>query len=47
MKPKFQVSPIHEGFTDWLKSFTRKVMKKIIKLMKSAVSANKDLRKLI
>jgi len=47
VKPKFQVSPIHEGFTDWLKSFTRKVLKNIIKPMKSVVSANKDLRKLI
>ncbi len=45
--PKFQVSPIKEGFTDWLKSFTRKVLKKIIRPMKSVVSANKDLRKLI
>jgi len=47
VKPKFQVSPINEGFTEWLKSFTRKVMKKIIKPMKSVVSANKDLRKLV
>ena len=47
VKPKFQISPINEGFTDWLKSFTRKVLKNIIKPMKSVVSANKDLRKLI
>ena len=47
VKPKFQVSPIHEGFKEWIKSFTRKVLKKIIKPMKSIVSANKDLRKLI
>ena len=48
--PSFQVKPveIREGsFTDWIKKYTRKVLRKIIPYMKSVVKANNDLRKMI
>lgn len=47
--PKFQVSPVEisEGFTDWIKKYTRKVLKKISPYLKLVVSGNRDLRKLI
>jgi len=48
--PSIQVSPIEirEGsFTDWLKRFSRKVIRKIIPYMKSVIQGNRELRKLI
>ena len=50
ISPSFQVKPveIREGsFTDWIKKYTRKVLRKIIPYMKSVVKANNDLRKMI
>ncbi len=47
--PSFQVKPVEisEGFTDWIKKYTRKVLKKIIPRLKLVVVGNKELRKLI
>jgi len=48
--PSFQVKPveIREGsFRDWIKKYTRKVVRKIIPYMKSVVKANNDLRKMV
>ena len=48
--PSFQVKPveIREGsFRDWIKKYTRKVLKKIIPRLKLVVVGNKELRKLI
>ena len=47
--PSFQVKPVEisEGFTDWIKKYTRKVLKKIIPRLKLVVNGNKELRKLI
>jgi len=48
--PSFQVKPveIREGsFTDWIKKYTRKVVRKIIPYMKVIVKTNSDLRKMI
>ena len=47
--PSFQVKPVEisEGFTDWIKKYTRKVLKKIIPRLKLVVGGNKELRKLI
>ena len=45
--PSFQVSPVTEGFTDWIKKYTRKVLKKIIPRLKLVVVGNKELKKLI
>ena len=48
--PSFQVKPveIREGsFRDWIKKYTRKVLKKIIPRLKLVVGGNKELKKLI
>ena len=48
--PSFQVKPveIREGsFRDWIKKYTRKVVRKIIPYMKVIVKTNSDLRKMI
>ena len=48
--PSFQVKPveIREGsFRDWIKKYTRKVVRKIIPYMKVIVKTNNDLRKMI
>ncbi len=48
--PSIQVSPIEIreiSFKDWIKKYTRKVIKKIFPYMKSVVKANNDLRKMI
>ena len=48
--PSIQVSPIEIreiSFKDWIKKYTRKVIKKISPYMKSVVKANNDLRKMI
>jgi len=50
ISPSFQVKPveIREGsFRDWIKKYTRKVIKKISPYMKSVMKANNDLRKMI
>ena len=49
VSPSFQVKPVEisEGFTDWIKKYTRKVLKKIIPRLKLVVVGNKELRKLI
>jgi hypothetical protein len=49
ISPSFQVKPVEisEGFTDWIKKYTRKVLKKIIPRLKLVVVGNKELRKLI
>ena len=50
VSPSFQVSPIEIreiSFKDWIKKYTRKVIKKIFPYMKSVVKANNDLRKMI
>ena len=50
VSPSFQVSPIEIreiSFKDWIKKYTRKVIKKISPYMKSVVKANNDLRKMI
>ena len=50
ISPSFQVKPveIREGsFRDWIKKYTRKVLRKIIPYMKSVMKANNDLRKMI
>ena len=50
VSPSFQVKPveIREGsFRDWIKKYTRKVLRKIIPYMKSVVKGNNDLRKMI
>ena len=50
VSPSFQVKPveIREGsFRDWIKKYTRKVVRKIIPYMKSVIQGNKELRKLI
>ena len=50
VSPSFQVKPveIREGsFRDWIKKYTRKVVRKIIPYMKSVVKANNDLRKMV
>jgi hypothetical protein len=46
----FQVKPIEireSNFTDWIKKYTRKVVRKIFPYMKVIVKANNDLRKMI
>ena len=48
--PSFQVKPveIREGsFRDWIKKYTRKVVRKIIPYMKIIVKTNNDLRKMV
>jgi predicted transcriptional regulator len=48
--PTIQVSPIEIreiSFKDWVKKYTRKVVRKIFPYMKSVVKANNDLRKMI
>ena len=48
--PSIQVSPIEIreiSFKDWIKKYTRKVIKKIFPYMKVIVKANNDLRKMI
>ena len=35
------------SFKDWVKKYTRKVVRKIFPYMKSVVKANNDLRKMI
>ena len=48
--PSIQVSPIEIreiSFKDWIKKYTRKVLKKIIPRLKLVVVGNKELRKLI
>ncbi len=48
--PSIQVSPIEIreiSFKDWIKKYTRKVIKKIFPYMKSVVKANNDLRKMV
>jgi len=48
--PSFQVKPveIREGsFRDWIKKYTRKVVRKIVPYMKSVIQGNRELRKLI
>jgi len=48
--PSIQVSPIEIreiSFKDWIKKYTRKVIKKIFPYMKSVVKANNDLKKMI
>ena len=48
--PSFQVKPveIREGsFRDWIKKYTRKVVRKIIPYMKVIVKTNNDLRKMV
>jgi flagellar hook-associated protein FlgK len=50
VSPSFQVSPIEIreiSFKDWIKKYTRKVVRKIIPYMKSVIQGNKELRKLI
>ena len=50
ISPSFQVKPveIREGsFRDWIKKYTRKVVRKIFPYMKVIVKANNDLRKMI
>ena len=50
ISPSFQVKPveIREGsFRDWIKKYTRKVVRKIIPYMKIIVKTNSDLRKMI
>ena len=50
ISPSFQIKPveIREGsFRDWIKKYTRKVVRKIIPYMKSVIQGNKELRKLI
>ena len=50
VSPSFQVKPveIREGsFRDWIKKYTRKVLRKIIPYMKVIVKTNNDLRKMI
>ena len=49
VSPSFQVKQVEisEGFTDWIKKYTRKVLKKIIPRLKLVVGGNKELRKLI
>jgi len=47
---RYKISPVEmkEGtFTDWIKKYTRKLVRKIIPKLKSVVSANRELRKLI
>ena len=46
----FQVKPVEireSSFTDWIKKYTRKVVRKIFPYMKVIVKANNDLRKMI
>jgi predicted transcriptional regulator len=48
--PSIQVSPIEIreiSFKDWIKKYTRKVIKKIFPYMKSVMKANNDLRKMV
>ena len=48
--PSIQVSPIEIreiSFKDWVKKYTRKVVRKIIPYMKVIVKTNNDLRKMI
>ena len=48
--PTIQVSPIEIreiSFKDWIKKYTRKVLKKIIPRLKLVVVGNKELKKLI
>ena len=48
--PTIQVSPIEIreiSFKDWVKKYTRKVVRKIIPYMKVIVKTNNDLRKMI
>ena len=50
VSPSFQVKPveIREGsFRDWIKKYTRKVVRKIFPYMKIIVKTNNDLRKMI
>ena len=50
ISPSFQVKPveIREGsFRDWIKKYTRKVVRKIFPYMKVIVKTNNDLRKMI
>ena len=50
VSPSFQVSPIEIreiSFKDWIKKYTRKLVRKFIPKLKSVVSANRELRKLI
>ena len=50
ISPSFQVKPveIREGsFRDWIKKYTRRVVRKIIPYMKVIVKTNNDLRKMI
>jgi septal ring factor EnvC (AmiA/AmiB activator) len=50
ISPSFQVKPVEireSSFTDWIKKYTRKVVRKIIPYMKIIVKTNNDLRKRI
>jgi hypothetical protein len=50
VSPSFQVKPVEIreiSFKDWVKKYTRKVVRKIFPYMKSVVKANNDLRKMI
>ena len=50
VSPSFQVKPVEIreiSFKDWVKKYTRKVVKKIIPYMKVIVKTNNDLRKMI
>ena len=50
ISPSFQVKPVEireSSFTDWIKKYTRKVVRKIFPYMKSVIQGNKELRKLI
>mgnify|MGYP000108978463 CR=1 FL=1 len=50
ISPSFQVKPVEireSSFTDWIKKYTRKVLRKIIPYMKSVIQGNRELRKLI
>ena len=47
---RYSINPVEmkEGtFTNWIKKYTRKIVRKIIPKLKSVVSANRELRKLI
>jgi len=50
VSPSFQVKPVEIreiSFKDWVKKYTRKVVRKIIPYMKVIVKTNNDLRKMI
>jgi len=47
VSPKFRIEPLNEGFMEWLKNRTQRIMKKIVPWFKLVVSGNKELRRLV